>query len=391
MESPERKVIVSGIGMSSIGRRLGRSAMDLTLQASMRAISDAGLSRRDIDGMSTFHFDQRMMIREGAQADDVQDALRLDLNWFSPIHDHASMLSTVVSASMAIACGLAKHVLVYRTLTESTDLGKSGGNWFPVSDADGYLQWMLPMGAMSPANWTALHMKSHFDEFGTTREQLAQISLSFRKNAGLNPDATLRTPLTIDDYLGARMISDPLCLLDCDIPVDACTAIVLSGIEYAPDTPHPAVQLNAVGTACHGRPVWDQRLDFPSMGAMKSAADQMWSRTDLVHGDVDVAELYDGFSWFVMSALEGLGFCGRGESGPFVEGGTRIALDGELPLNTSGGQLSAGRLHGLGLFHEAVVQLRRDGAARQVKDAEVAVVTHHGGPFATAILLNRWS
>ena len=194
----------------------------------------------------------------------------------------------------------------------------------------------------------------------------------------------------MDDYLNARMISDPFVCSIAIYPVDASTAIVLPGVEHAPDTPHSAVQINAVGTACHGRPVWDQRDDFPSMGAMKSAADQMWSRTDLKHKDVNVAELYDGFSWFVMSALECLGFCERGESGPFVEGGSRIGLEGSLPLNTNGGQLSGGRLHGLGLFHEAVVQLRGEGASRQVKDAEVAVVTHHGGPFATAILLNRF-
>jgi acetyl-CoA acetyltransferase len=124
--------------------------------------------------------------------------------------------------------------------------------------------------------------------------------------------------------------------------------------------------------------------------AATDAATEMWSRTDLSPADVQVAELYDGFSFLTMCWLEALGFCGRGEGGPFVEGGTRIARDGQLPVNTHGGQLSAGRLHGFGFIHEAVVQLRGDGGDRQVpKPVEVAAVANGGGPIAGCMLLTR--
>ena len=199
----------------------------------------------------------------------------------------------------------------------------------------GFLQWSLPFGAVSAANWIALVGQRRVHEFGLTREQLAQVALNGRRNAGLNPKAIYRDPMTMDDYLAARMISTPLCLFDCDAPCDGSTALVVSHVDYAPDAPHPACHVNAVGTALWGRPSWDQFDDMTTMAARDAAA-SMWKRTDLEPADVDIAELYDGFSILPLVWLEALGFCGRGESGPFVEGGTRIALDGELPLNTAG-------------------------------------------------------
>ncbi len=171
--------------------------------------------------------------------------------------------------------------------------------------------------------------------------------------------------MDLADYLDARMISTPLCLFDCDAPCDGSTAFVVSHRDFAPDTPHPACHVNAVGTALRGRPSWDQFDDLTSMAARDAAA-SMWERTDLRPTDVDVAQLYDGFSILAMVWLEALGFCGRGESGPFVADGTAIARAGVLPLNTAGGQLSGGRLHGFGLIHEACVQLRGQGGERQV-------------------------
>jgi acetyl-CoA acetyltransferase len=226
-------------------------------------------------------------------------------------------------------------------------------------------------------------------EFGLTREQLAQIALNGRRNAGLNPLAIFRDPLTMEDYLAARMISTPLCLFDCDVPCDGSTALIVSHVDYAPDAPRSVAHVNAIGTALRGRPSWDQFDDMTTMAARDAAA-SMWERTDLTPADVDVAELYDGFSILTMVWLEELGFCGKGESGPFVEGGSRIALDGVLPLNTSGGQLSAGRLHGFGFLHEACLQLRGEAGDRQVPGGpEVAAVANGGGPIAGSMLLTR--
>jgi len=147
--------------------------------------------------------------------------------------------------------------------------------------------------------------------------------------------------------------------------------------------------VNALGTALRGRPSWDQFDDMTTFAARDAAA-SMWERTDLRPQDVDLAELYDGFSILTMVWLEELGFCAKGESGPFVEGGGRIALSGELPLNTAGGQLSAGRLHGFGLLHEACLQLRGEGGDRQVPGGpKVAAVAAGGGPIAGCLLLTK--
>jgi len=235
-------------------------------------------------------------------------------------------------------------------------------------------------------NWIALVAQRRTHEFGLTREQLAQIALNARRNAADNPSAIYRAPMDMADYLDARMISTPLCLFDCDAPSDGSTALVVSHRDHAPDVSHPVCQVNAVGTALRGRPSWDQFDDMTTMAARDAAA-SMWERTDLRPADVDIAQLYDGFSILAMVWLEALGFCGRGESGPFVEDGVTISRTGSLPINTAGGQLSGGRLHGFGLIHEACVQLRGDGGDRQVVTArggppEVAAVSNGGGPIA---------
>ena len=294
---------------------------------------------------------------------------------------------------MAIATGLARHVLVYRTVTESTAQGSSGREGIGSSGmgrgVPGPFQYLIPFGAMSAVDWLAYSARYHFDRFGLTREKLGQIAINNRRNAGLNPKALLRDPMTLEDYLSARMIADPLCLYDCDLPCDGSTAFVVSSVETAGDAARIPVQIHAVGTAVRGRPSWDQWEDlatFPGRGP----AEQLWERADLAPADVDVAELYDGFSMITVLWLEALGFCPTGGAGDFLEGGGRISLEGELPINTNGGQLSAGRLHGFGLIHEAVTQLRGDAGDRQVQGTpEVAAVANGAGFTAGCLLLTR--
>jgi acetyl-CoA acetyltransferase len=183
-----------------------------------------------------------------------------------------------------------------------------------------------------------------------------------------------RTPITLDDYLDGRMVSWPLSLYDCDVPCDGATAVVVSRREHAAALDHPAVLVNAVGCAHHDRFLWEYGEDVTRISS-RWTADAMWARTDLRPEDVDLAELYDGFSIFAHCWLEDLGFCGVGEAGAFVEGGKQIARDGRLPLNTDGGQLSGGRLHGYGFLHEACLQLRGEAGDRQLtRRPEVAVV-----------------
>ena len=395
MEKLEDRAAITGIGQSDVGRRLGRDPLALTVDACLAAIEDAGLQREDIDGLSTY---PGMMAGagnpgfSGAGITEVHDMLRLDLNWFAGGPEAPGQLGSVIDACAAVATGLARHVLCFRTVWESTAQGSGGragmggGGKFRAS---GMTQWTLPFGAASAACWIAMFAQRHFHEFGTTREQLAQIALNARKNAGLNPKAIYRDPMSLDDYLSARMISEPFCLYDCDIPCDGATAVIVSHIDAARDLRKPALQVQSVGTALHGRPSWDQFDDLTTM-ATRDVGKMLWERTDLKPSDVDVAECYDGFSFITMAWLEALGFCGKGESGPFIEGGARIALDGEIPLNTHGGQLSAGRLHGYGFLHEACVQLWGEGGERQVPGSpEVGIAAAGGGPLGGCLMITR--
>jgi acetyl-CoA acetyltransferase len=399
----ERRAVISGIGQSQVGRRLGRTGLDLTVEAALEAIADAGLTRDEIDGLATYPGGG--MGGEpfaGPTSPEVHDALRLRLDWHDGGGEGPGQIRAVFAACLAVAAGLARHVLVYRTVTESTAQGSGGRQGIGqalgagagagrggVPRFGGSFQWMLPYGAVSAGNWLALVARRRMAEFGLRREQLARIALNARANAARNPKAVYRDPMTLDDYMGVRMVSSPLCLYDCDAPCDGSTAVIVSHADYAPDAPNPACHVNAVGTALRGRPSWDQFDDMTTMAARDAAA-SLWARTELRPADVDTAQLYDGFSILTMVWLEELGFCGKGESGPFVEDGRAIALDGPLPLNTSGGQLSAGRLHGFGLLHEACLQLRGQGGERQIaRQPEVAVVANGGGPIAGAMLLTR--
>jgi acetyl-CoA acetyltransferase len=392
----ERNVAVTGCGQSDVGRRLNRDPMGLTIDACLAAIEDAGLSRDDIDGLSTYP-GAGMAGAPGFTAGgvtEVQDALRLNLNWWNGGPELSGQLGSVITACAAVAAGFARHVLCFRTVWESTaqgggrraGIGTGGGGKFKAS---GFMQYSLPYGAASAAVWIAMMARRHFHEYGTTREQLAQIALNARKNAAVNPKAIFREAMTLDDYMQVRMISEPFCLYDCDIPVDGSTAIIISHVDAARDLRRSPLRVEAVGSALHGRPSWDQFDDLTTM-ALRDAAKMMWQRTDIKPADVDVAELYDGFSFIALAWLEALGFCGKGEGGAFIEGGAAIARDGVIPLNTHGGQLSGGRLHGFGFLHEACVQLWGEGGERQVPgDPQVALAAAGGGNTCGCLLLTR--
>src|SRR5689334_15334895 len=387
----ERRAILSGVGQSQIGRRLFRSDLDLTCEAALAAIADAGLTTADIDGLACYPGPMGAAAPgfAGPGTPEVQDALGLRLGWHGSGGEGPAQIAPVMLAALAVAAGLCRHALVYRTVTEASAAAGTGrlGIGAGSRSVSGFAQWVIPFGAMSAANWLAMHAVRHMHEFGTRREHLGEIALTARAHAALNPAAVYREPLTMDEYLAARMVTWPFGLYDCDVPVDGSTAVVVSAADVARDLPHPAVRIHAVGSAIRGRPVWDQWEDLTTMAARDAAA-QMWSRADVGPADVDTVQLYDGFSWLTHAWIEALGFCRRGEAGPFVEGG-RMRLGGALPLNTWGGQLSGGRLHGFGFLAEGIRQVRGECGARQVPDCEVAVVAAGGGPIAGCLVLTR--
>ncbi|MCH2173348.1 thiolase family protein [Myxococcota bacterium] len=393
----ERRACVTGIGQSAIGRRLGINPLELTLDSCVAAVEDAGLEMSDIDGLVTYPGAAGPSGFSGAGAVQVHEALRLKLGWHDSGIEAPGQLGSVIKACLAVAAGLARHVLCFRSVWEGTAQGTKGraglmpgGGGRGNFRASGFSEWTLPFSAPSAAVWIAMFAQRHFHLYGTTREQMAQIALNARANAALNPDAIYRDPMTMDDYMSARLISTPFGLFDCDVPCDGSTAFVISHVDAARDLRHTPVRVEAVGTALLGRPSWDQFDDLSTM-ANRDAGAQLWTRTELTPSDVDIVEAYDGFSFLTMSWLEALGLVPVGESGPFVEGGQRIARDGELPLNTHGGQLSAGRLHGYGFLHEAVLQLRGEAGERQVtrKQPQVGIAAAGGGNTCGCLLLTR--
>jgi acetyl-CoA acetyltransferase len=387
----ERRAVISGVGQSRIGRQVDRSGFQLTLDAILAAVADAGLTLDDIDGLSMFPGGGVANLPGYANGNlyEVQDALNLTTTWRQGQVEGMAM--PFYGPAMAVATGQARHAVIWRTVKEGSAARNAGGRPAYGSTkpaADGPLAWLLPVGMLSPVVQVAPYVTRYLHEYGVTREQLAWIPVTQRAHAALNPDAVYRAPLTVEDYLGSRMISTPMCLYDCDVPADGATAIVVSAADTVADLRSP-VRIEAVAGVVEGRPSWDQWQDFGRVG--HGAAQAMWARTDLRPADVDVAQLYDGFTIEAVWWLEAMGFCGVGEAGDFVDGGTRIALDGELPLNTWGGQLSGGRLHAaFGHVAEAVRQVRGEAGDRQVAGAEVAAVTNVGGFEAGAALLTRW-
>ncbi len=381
----EDRVVISGIGQSAVGRRLVRSPLALTLDAITTALEDAGLSPADVRGLATYPGGGTSLGPgfSGPPLADVYDALGLEVDFLLGNFEGPAQLGPVLTACLAIHAGLARHVVVYRTVTEGSARADPHGAE-PVRSSEWWREWITPFGGGPAPFGFALLARRHFYEYGTTREQLAQIALTARRHALRNPSSLSREPMTMEDYLSARMIADPLCLYDCDVHCDGSTALVLSHADYVADAPGPVVRIEAVGAAPPSRSEYAQHVDLQPG---RRAAAQMWSRTDLRPSDVDVAGLYDGFSILTMLWLEALGFCGLGESGPFVEGGERITLGGELPINTDGGQLSGGRLHGLGFVHEMCLQLRGQAADRQVESARVAAVAVGAFPYVGCMLL----
>jgi len=387
----EKTVCISGAGQSGLYRKPKIYPFKLGIEAAELAIADAGLTSDEIDGVAVNPLGMTG-VGEGfaaASAGDVQASLGLKVTWFGS-GENAAQYSPILNGIAAIAAGYCKHVLVVRACGERWVPSYSHAYEDPskpLPPIAGWKSWLEPYWAASASNRVGIHANAHMTKYGITREQMSAIPILQRQNAARNPKAIYRDPITLDDYMNARMISTPFGLYDCDVPCDGATAFVLSRADLAKDMRRKPIRFEAVGGGATDRiDSWVGRQDFPDM-MMHDAARMMWSRTDLKPKDVDTAHLYDGFSYLTLFWLEALGFCKQGESGAFVEGGARIAPTGELPLNSNGGQLSEGRLHGHGHLHEAVLQLRGDAGDRQIKDAKVAVTGVGGGALGGAILL----
>jgi len=375
-------VAIAGVGYSQVGRRLPLSDDELVRQAITAAMADAGMTPSDIDGIAT----------NGGNAMAMGHLLGImPLNYYFTSSGLApAFVEPAVMAISAVASGLAHTCVAVRLIRQM-----GGANRSPslASDspprpvlASGEAQFSAPFGtAASGATIGGLQMTRYMQQYGVTEEQFGNHVVNQRHNASLNPEAILRDPITVEDYLASRYISKPLRLLDCDYPVDSSSAVIFTTRERSYDWARKPVNVEAFAYSAIRD--FDMALldDFTS-NACKHCGDTLWSRTDLGPADLDLAELYDGFTVITFEWLEGLGICEPGEAAGFIaDGHTR--LGGRLPVNTDGGACNMGRRHGANFCIEAVQQLRGESGARQVPGAEVAVWTNAVGVFGGAVLL----
>lgn len=385
----QKEAYVTGIGQSEVGIRLTRSGMGLTKDAIFEALADAGLTLDQIDGVSSYPGKSHNYLGfSPVGVEEVIEQFGIKARWHNGAAEVPAQLSSIASAADAVRSGQARHVICFRTVYEAAAMARP--EEFPPlrrAHVEGYSQWTAPYFATSAATWVAQYAMRHMHRYGMTREQLAQVALNANRNALRNPRAAAITkkPLTLADYLAARMISSPFCLYDCDRFTDCSTVLIVSAGDALDEVTATPIRIAASAGKVE-RWSWDQ----PEWMASYATGPDLWAKTDYTPKDVDTVQFYDGFAFFPISWLEALGFCGIGEGHEFIEGGTRIALDGELPMNTGGGQIGAGRLHGFGFAHEAVLQLRGKGGERQIPgDPKVAVATSGGGPLAAALLLAK--
>jgi acetyl-CoA acetyltransferase len=388
----EKNTAITGIGLSDVSRGASKSALALTVDAAMEAIRDAGLTRAEIDGIATWpgeRADGSGFSPVGCSA--VQDALRFKVNWYAGGGEAPGQYGAVFNAIGAIAAGLCRNVLIFRTMYEATARKSAFANSLLKQGERqaGPFAWYAPYFTYAAALQQALFFNLYVHKSGIRPEQVAQVPINQRRNAALNPKAIYRTPITLEDYLASPLIATPLRLFDCDVPCDGAVAIIVSRLDIARSLRNPPVRIEAIGSSMHYRNSWTQ-LDALDTQAQPKVAEMMWRRTDLKPADVDIAQLYDGFTYHTLNWLENFGFCERYGAKDFIEGGRRISLEGDLPVNTGGGALSAGRLHAYGAVHEACTQLWGRGDQRQVKGVpRVCATSTAGGPLAGAMLLVR--
>jgi acetyl-CoA acetyltransferase len=378
--NPLNQVAVAGVGFSDVGRRLPLSDDQLVYQAIRAAMNDAGMAPADIDGIATM----------GGNAMAMGQLMGiLPLNYFySSTLLGPAFVEPAIMAISSVASGLAHTCVAVRLIRMFGGANRPAASE-PASGpmrVSGDGQFSAPFGAgAAGATIGAFQMQRHMQQYGTTYEQFAANAVNARYHATLHPEAIFRDPLTVEDYLNSRFVSEPLRLLDCDYPVDSAAAVIFTTSERAADWQQKPVRVESYALSAI-RDFDMSLIDDFTWNSPAHCAEVLWSRTDLKPSDVDTVQLYDGFSIITFEWLEALGFCGRGEAGPFVEAGN-TRLGGKLPLNTDGGACNFGRRHGANFCIEAVRQLRGAAEDRQVPDAEVAIWSNAVGCFAGAVML----
>ena len=382
------KAAIAGIGETAYTRGSDRSTISLHLEAALKAIDDAGLTPKDIDGIVP-------NANAGVVAEQYIANLGItDLKFTMTKHQGgASPVASIQDAVTAIINGVAECVLIcagrrgYSEQRVSTSSSRPA-TMPPNRSFESVHEFEGPFGALGVAQYFAAAARRHMYEYGTTSRHFGAIAVACRKHAMLNPKAFMRKPMTIEDHQNSRMIVDPFHLLDCSLETDGAGAYVVTSAEKAKSLRQRPVYIMGVAEGHPDNPtsVTEQQPMTVLQGEIY-AAKRAFAMAEITPKDVDAAELYDGFTWIAFCQLEDIGFCKKGDGGSFVEGG-RIELGGELPINTHGGLLSEAHVTGVNHVIEAVRQLRGDCGERQVKDAEIILVSGCGdfGEGSIAIL-----
>jgi acetyl-CoA acetyltransferase len=348
-------------------------------EAARAAITDAGLAPQDIDGIASFQAADSVLGYELAAAIGIED-----LGWNLDLYGGGNLAaSVVVNAATAVAAGLCETALVFRAMNGRSGfrLGTAQGRHI---EARGEMQFQAPQGYVAPPQWMAMWARRHQEVNGSTCEDLGQIAILHSRHAAANPQALTRQPLTMEKYLAARWIHEPLRLYDCAFEADGAVALVVTTSERARDLRHRAVRILGYRESSGRGGSWDQWPDMTRM-CSASVAPRLWAATGLTPADIDVACIYDCFTYSAMVALEDYGFCERGEVGRYCAEG-RATYGGDVVVNPHGGLLAEAYLHGLNHHYEAVLQLRHAAGARQVPEARRALVTAGAGPVGGALV-----
>ncbi|MGW1643010.1 thiolase C-terminal domain-containing protein [Streptomyces lavendulae] len=386
--SPRRRVAVAGVALSECGRVDGPTPYALHAQAARRALADSGLDRSVIDGFASAGLGTLAPV-------EVAEYLGLRPTWVDSTSVGGSTWEVMAAhAADAISAGHANAVLLVYGSTARADIKARRRTSNLSFGARGPLQFEVPYGHTLISKY-AMAARRHMHEYGTTLEQLASVAVQARANAATNPDAMFRTPLTVDEVLSSEMIADPFTKLHCCIRSDGGCAVLLVAQDLVPDTAKTPVWVLGTGTSV-SHTTMSEWADFTVSPAAVSGR-LAFERAGLTPADVDLAEIYDAFTYMTLVTLEDLGFCAKGEGGAYVEKG-RLLREGELPVNTDGGGLSACHpgMRGLFLLVEAVRQLRGEAGPGQVtkRDGhlpEVALASGTGGWFCSSgtVILGR--
>ena len=391
MRTLSGKAAIAGIGATEFSKESGRTPLRLAIEATLAALADAGLEPADVDGMVTYTMDTN---------DEIEIARSIgvpELKFFSRIHHGGgAACATIHQAAMAVATGVADTVVAYRAFNERSGhrfgTGKGAQTQKTKGEpgvADVRYSYYTPFGLVTPAAWVAMFARRYMYEYGATSEDFGRVAVADRKHAATNPTAWFyEQPITLEDHQASRWIVEPLHLLDCCQESDGAVAIVVTTPERALDLAQPPAIVKAAAQGISR----DQesmtsfyRPDISGLPEMGLVGDQLWKAAGLSPLDIQTAVIYDHFIPFVLTQLEELGFCGRGEARHFIADGA-IELGGRLPINTHGGQLGEAYIHGMNGVAEAVRQVR-GSAVNQVANVEHVLVTAGTGVPTSGLIL----